>query len=73
MLSRISELYNGIVSLRAYNKVAWVLGRFNRCLEVSMCTQLHERMSIAWISFRLDLMVTIICGLTPFVLTASKV
>ena len=30
-------------------------------------------MTIAWISFRLDLMVTLVCGLTPFVLAASKV
>ena len=72
MLSRISELYQGTVSLRTFGKTEWILSRFYKCLEASLNTGLHERMCSTWVGFRLDLSVFVISSATTFILTLSK-
>lgn len=72
MLSRISELYQGTVSLRTFGKTEWILSRFYRYQEISNSCNLHERSAGPWMGLRVDLSVTVVSTISMFMITTSK-
>ena len=72
LLNRVSESIGGVVSVRAYKKIEWMREKFAGGLNMYVSTQIHERLSGVWINFRLELMVSVLVGVTPFMMVLIK-
>lgn len=72
LLNRVSEMIGGVVSIRAYNKTGFMRDKYSKDLDRITSTQYHERLSSVWINFKLEIIVSVLVVLTPFLIAMVK-
>jgi ABC-type multidrug transport system fused ATPase/permease subunit len=72
ILARLGEAIVGVSVVRAFDKLDWLRKSMNNMIDTYLRAQIHERLSGVWINFRLEIMVGIIAGISPFMIALMK-
>ena len=72
VLSKVSEIINGIVSIRNYNRVDYMLKDFEEKSQMMTVCAVHDRLTYRWLKVRIEYMVWITVAMALFFITINK-
>lgn len=72
LLGNIGEGILGVTTFKAFGKVEWIRPKFGRNVDLYLNSQIHERLSAVWFNYRLELMVSLLAGVAPFMIALAK-
>ena len=66
MISNVSEVFNGILTIKSFEKTSLIEKKFKTNKQIMMTTELHERYVDNWAFLRVELSTTVIVIFTVF-------